>query len=278
MGPRQVDALIITALMDELEAVLAFGEGGKDAWTAAEDPDGFPFHYRELPREDGRSPLRLAAASFDEMGESATATRATALIKYLDPACLAMCGICAGHRKDVFLGDVIVADRVYSYDDGKRFAAHDEDGQPFEEFLHNLKTYNLQDAWRVDAAYFARELDWAAEFVKTRPLSWKAQQEWFLRTLLEHEQNGTEAPPLHADRDTCCPDLPVIWEQLRTASPSLLEKVKGTPKLSEEGRAHALELVLKYPKALPKDPGFRSTSDPSPRARLSSRTRGCSTG
>jgi WD40 repeat protein/nucleoside phosphorylase len=257
VGPRQVDALIITALIDELEAVLAFGERGKNAWTPHNDPDGFPFHYRELPREDGGSPLRLAAASFDEMGESATATRATALIKYLDPACLAMCGICAGNRKDVSLGDVIVADRVYSYDDGKRIAGHDKDGQPFEEFLHNLKTYNLQDTWRVDAAYFARELDWDAEFVETRPLSWKAQQDWFLKTLLEHEQKGTESPPWHADRDTCCPDLPIIWDQLRGASPPLLEKITGAPKLSEDGRAHALELMAKYPKALPKDPGFR---------------------
>jgi nucleoside phosphorylase len=256
VGPRQVDALIITALMDELEAVLAFGGRGKDAWTAHKDLDGFPFHYRELPREDGGSPLRLAAASFDEMGGIATATRATSLIKHLGPACLAMCGICAGNRKDVFLGDVIVADRVYSYDDGKRIAGHDEDGQPFEKFLHNLKTYNLQDTWRVDAASFARELGWAAEFVKSRPLSWKTQQEWFLRTLLEHEQNGTESPPRHADRDTCCPDLPIIWDQLRRDS-SLLEKVTGAPKLSEEGRAHTLELVLKYPKALPKDPDFR---------------------
>jgi nucleoside phosphorylase len=53
------------------------------------------------------------------MGGDATAARATALIKFLDPACLAMCGICAGKKKDVFLGDVIVASRVYRYDSGK---------------------------------------------------------------------------------------------------------------------------------------------------------------
>jgi nucleoside phosphorylase len=158
VGPFQLDALIITALMDELEAVLASGEGGKEAWMASEDPEGFPFHYRELPRENGGSPLRIAATSFDEMGESVTAARATALIKHLDPACLAMCGICAGNRKDVSLGDVIIADRVYSYDDGKYFAGHDGSGQSFEEFQHNLRTYNLPEAWRVDASSFAREM------------------------------------------------------------------------------------------------------------------------
>jgi hypothetical protein len=95
---HRFDALIITALLDELEPVLAFGEQGKDAWTKADDPNGFPYHHRELPREDGRAPLRIAAASFDEMGESQTAGRAAALIQHLNPACLAMCGICAGKR------------------------------------------------------------------------------------------------------------------------------------------------------------------------------------
>jgi hypothetical protein len=139
--------------------------------------------------------------------------------------------------------------------EGRHAGGHGEDGRPFEEFHHNLKTYNLQDTWRVDAAYFARELDWAAELVKTRPLSWKAQQEWFLRTLLEHEQNGAESPPRHADRRTYCPDLPVIWEQLRRTDPPRLVKVAGAPKLSEEGRAHAVGPIATG-KAVQQDSGL----------------------
>jgi hypothetical protein len=72
VGYHRFDALIITAMLDELEAVLAFGEGGKDAWTKERDPDGFPFHHRELPREGGGEPLCIAAASFDEMGGNVT--------------------------------------------------------------------------------------------------------------------------------------------------------------------------------------------------------------
>ena len=64
-------------------------------------------------------PLRIAAAWAGEMGESAAATRAATLIDQLSPNYLAMCGICAGKRGDTFLGDVIVADRVFSYDHGK---------------------------------------------------------------------------------------------------------------------------------------------------------------
>jgi nucleoside phosphorylase len=201
VGFRRYDVLIITALLDELEAVLALGEDGKKGWTPAKDGDGYPFHFRELPREDGGEPLRIAAASFDEMGGVATAVRATALIKFLGPAYLAMCGICAGKKEDVFLGDVIVASRVYRYDSGKFSATRrDEGGHRVEEFFHDIKTFNLKDTWRVDAAYFAREKDWRAELEKTRPLSLETQQQWFLRALLEHEQQGAPAPDKHPDR------------------------------------------------------------------------------
>src|SRR5262249_36782730 len=109
-----VDALIITALKIELDAVLALGADGEHGWQKERDPGGFRYHTRTVPRV-GCAPLRLAVAWSGQMGESAAAVRATQLIAHLDPGCLAMCGICAGARGDVALGDVIVADRVYSY-------------------------------------------------------------------------------------------------------------------------------------------------------------------
>gem|GEM_PF-827246 len=254
MGFRRYDALIITALLDELEAVLAFGEGGKDGWTKDKDGDGFPFHFRELPREDGGEPLRIAAASFDEMGGDVAAVRATALIKFLDPACLAMCGICAGKKKDVFLGDVIVASRVYRYDSGKFSASRrDADGHRGEEFFHDFKTFNLKDKWRVDAAWFAREKDWTAELVKTRPLSLETQQQWFLRVLLEHEQHGDAAPDKHADRKKCCPSFTAARDRLRQRG--LLVNKPGVLALTEEGRGHAIDLA--HEEEPPKDRDFR---------------------
>ncbi len=254
MGFRRYDVLIITALLDELEAVLALGEGGKDSWTTAKDGDGFPFHFREIPREDGGDPLRIAAASFDEMGGDAAASRATALIKFLEPVCLAMCGICAGKKKDVFLGDVIVASRVYRYDSGK-FAAtpRGEDGLRFEEFFHDPKTVNLRDQWRVDAAYFAREKDWTAELEKTRPLSLETQQQWLLLALLEHEQRGAAAPDKHPDRKKHCPSFTTVRDRLRRRG--LLVNKPGVLALTEGGRGHAVD--LSHGEETPKDPGFR---------------------
>jgi WD40 repeat protein/nucleoside phosphorylase len=258
VGFRRYDVLIITALLDELEAVLSLGEGGKSRWETDKDGDGYPFHFRQIPRGDGGEPLRIAAASFDEMGGDGTASRATALIKFLDPACLAMCGICAGKKKDVFLGDVIVASRVYRYDSGKASASpRGEDGLRFEEFFHDPKAVNLMDQWRVDAAYLAREKEWTAEVEKARPRSLEAQQQWLLRALLDHEKNGAVPPDEHPDRQRYCPSLDLLWDRLRLPRYGLLVNTPGELALTEKGKGYAREIARKYPKELPKDPGFR---------------------
>ena len=151
----RIDVLVVTALKDELDALLDLDVdgAGRSAWTEERDRYDFPFHVRALSNEYGE-PLRLAAAWSGEMGETAATERAGTLIDELDPACLAMCGICAGKRGEVFLGDVIVANRVYSYDRGKHSAA--SEGRE-EQSLHDIETYNLQGSWGMDATFFADE-------------------------------------------------------------------------------------------------------------------------
>ncbi|WP_438011248.1 pentapeptide repeat-containing protein [Sorangium sp. So ce321] len=197
----RVDALVVTALQDELEAVLALGEGGRDGWREARDPAGFPYYVRELPNDRGQ-PLRVAAAWSGRMGESAAAARAQGLIEELDPGCLAMCGICAGRRGEVSLGDVIVADRVYSYDEGKRVApGGDSDG----EFFHDIETYNLERTWNMDAALFAREFERQAPLARERPPS-RASQAWWLRHALYASQVEGGPPPVALpERAARCP-------------------------------------------------------------------------
>src|SRR6185295_6030910 len=99
---RTVDVVILTALQDELEAVLAIGEG----WSEQRDLSGFPYWRRVIDRAEGKGPLTVAVAWLGKMGETAAAVRGGDLIRELDPACVAMCGICAGYREEVALGDV----------------------------------------------------------------------------------------------------------------------------------------------------------------------------
>ncbi|WP_438030265.1 pentapeptide repeat-containing protein [Sorangium sp. So ce233] len=197
----RVDALVVTALQDELEAVLALGEGGPDGWREARDPAGFPYYVRELPNDRGQ-PLRVAAAWSGRMGESAAAARAQGLIEELDPGCLAMCGICAGKRGEVSLGDVIVADRVYSHDEGKRVAPG---GAGDGGFFHDIETYNLERTWNMDAALFAREFERATPLARERPPT-RASQAWWLRhALYASVVEGAPPPVALPERAARCP-------------------------------------------------------------------------
>ncbi|MGK3963280.1 pentapeptide repeat-containing protein [Sorangium sp. So ce118] len=197
----RVDALVVTALQDELEAVLALGEGGRDGWREARDPAGFPYYVRELPNDRGQ-PLRVAAAWSGRMGESAAAARAQGLIEELDPGCLAMCGICAGRRGEVSLGDVIVADRVYSYDEGKRVAPG---GGGAGEFFHDIETYNLERTWNMDAALFAREFERQAPLARERPPSAASQAWWLRHALYASQVEGGPPPVALPERAAQCP-------------------------------------------------------------------------
>src|SRR5262249_37367364 len=148
-----IDVLIVVALEDELDAVLAEG-GGADEWRKLRDH----VHVRTLLNDAGQT-LGVAAVWTGAMGAGGPAPRARPLVAELQPSCLAMCGICAGKRGDVALGDVIVADRIYSFDHGKLVAARD--GKVAPSFFHDIEMYNLERSWRMDAAAFRRDLSWA---------------------------------------------------------------------------------------------------------------------
>ncbi|HEX5747343.1 MAG TPA: pentapeptide repeat-containing protein [Archangium sp.] len=248
-----IDVLIVTALKDELDALLDIevDGAGRSAWTETKDRHDFPFHVRELSNEHGEL-LHLAAAWSGEMGESAATERAGALIDELDPACLAMCGICAGRRGEVFLGDVIVASRVFSYDRGKqrsRGPGHEED------FLHDIETYNLEATWSMKASFFAEEFQRDWEERHARPPSKASQGRWLLHTLRAHQYGEGPSPKEHPERRTHCPGWADRIQELREAG--LLDKALGRLQLTENGLAHVEEEQLRDPDGQARDPSFR---------------------
>ncbi|WP_437994092.1 pentapeptide repeat-containing protein [Sorangium sp. So ce145] len=246
----RVDALIVTALQDELEAVLALGEGGRDGWREARDPGGFPYFVRDLPNDRGE-PLRVAAAWSGRMGESAAAARAQGLIEELDPGCLAMCGICAGKRGEVSLGDVIVADRVYSYDEGKRVAHGGGEGA----FFHDIETYNLERTWNMDAALFAREFERQAAFAAERPPSKPSQAWWLRHALYESQVEGGPPPVSRPERAARCPGWTDRIGELEAAG--VLRIGDGGLELTEAGVAQVRRDRLLHPDGPPSARPFR---------------------
>ncbi|WP_437827054.1 pentapeptide repeat-containing protein [Sorangium sp. So ce1153] len=250
--------LIITALQLELDAVLALGEGGERGWQEALDPSGFRYHLREIPRDPARpgaAPLRVAAAWSGQMGEGAAAVRATHVVSHLDPACLAMCGICAGARGEVSLGDVIVAQRVYSYDHGKLIATTDRRGRRSEALIRDIETYNLEKTWAMDAAYFARNPGLCAALAEERPRSLESQERWLLHRLFDHERAGGPLPTEDAELAARCPRYSDLVLLLRKKG--LLEKRPGVLKLTKKARAIVQDERLRHPHGLPDDPPLR---------------------
>ena len=253
-----VDALIVTALQDELDAVLALAE----RVVVAEDERGFPYHTFALDRLDARGQptgrrLRLAAAWSGEMGELAAADRARTLIDYLQPACLAMSGICAGNKSDIELGDVIVADRVYNYDHGKLVAYIDDAGVRATEVFQDVDTYKLEGSWGIKAANFARDPSWQT-FVDQRPLSLRYQREWLLRAMIDHEDGSGCDPEEHPQLDEHCPDWSDVLPELERRGLIDIDELC----LTESGRKAARRHRRLYRQGVPMDRPFQAVIGP----------------
>ena len=134
----RVDVLVVAALPEELEAAKAAGLGrpGVAAWT--EEGSYLTGDYRT----SGGGSLSVVLARPVQMGGRATAPYVTGLVEQLKPACVAMCGVCAGNPRDTALGDVVVAEPVYAWDEGKLTT----DG-----FLGDQRQYRLDPRWLREA-------------------------------------------------------------------------------------------------------------------------------
>ncbi len=163
-----------------------------------------------------------------------------------------MCGVCAGRRGDVSLGDVIIADRSWAYDAGKLKATIEADGTLIESFQGDVELYRIEPPdWRQQAERFRPDLDaaWAA----TRPLTYEAQGEWVLQRILQGED-----PLRHVQRTERCPDWSAVLEQLWKVR--WLDK--DTLTLSGQGRAHIERRLLLHPDGLPQAPPLRVVPGP----------------
>jgi nucleoside phosphorylase len=244
-GEDQVDVLIVTAVKDEWDAVLAVDTGAKpgSAWEKRRGASGPEVAYRDFTTEGGA--LCVAVVQAFEMGrEQAVIAAAPLLELHPEIRCVAMCGVCAGRRGDVALGDVIVADRTWPYDAGKIKAAVDEHGRRTERFQGDMDLYRIHPPeWKQRAERF--QPDPAAPWIKDRPRSYEEQGDWVLERLARNED-----PVAHPDRPVKCPDWGKVLKQLWKVK--RLEE--GEVKLTEAGRQHIRRRMTLEPDGL-RDPG-----------------------
>lgn len=121
-----VDILVITALQLEYDAAMAAVSGGASGrigvveWAKKPDETSNAPHLRGSWLTPMGDTLTVALARPTRMGITSTLPITSALIERLKPRALAMCGACAGNPGDVVLGDVIIAETTYTWDEGKR--------------------------------------------------------------------------------------------------------------------------------------------------------------
>ena len=138
-----VDVLIVTALKSEYVAARDAGtvrvanDFGISFWDEKDLDTPTPYLLGNYRRRGGGD-LLIALARPTRMGANSTGPVVSSLVERLKPTCLAMCGVCAGNPADVALGDVIVAEMAYTYDEGKRTS----DG-----FQGDHRQIPLTDAW-----------------------------------------------------------------------------------------------------------------------------------
>jgi tetratricopeptide (TPR) repeat protein len=248
-----IDVLIVTAVKDECDAVLKVNTGATpetewEPWPACTCMELF---VRSFETEKGL--LRIGVTRAFGMGrEQAVMAAAPLLGQYPSIRCLAMCGVCAGRRGDVNLGDVIIADRTWPYDAGKLIVMTDDQGRRIERFQGDMDLYRIHPSeWKQRAERF--QPDSIAPWIAERPRSYEAQANWLLERLVKGED-----PSKHADRKTQCPDYEPVLRQLW--------KVKwlddGEQTLTEAGKKHIRRLMTLQPDGLRDDDPFKVVVGP----------------
>jgi nucleoside phosphorylase len=211
---NSVDVLIIAALKAEFEAAKA----GIREWISCDPAGPHPYLRGDYVCTDGRR-LSVALARPTRMSGRHSGPSATALSARLKPGCLAMSGVCAGNPAEVALGDVVVAEMTYQYDEGKLTV----DG-----FVGDHRQYQLDGRW-IRAA---QDLD-----PTVLPSYGPASEEEAAGWLLERLYLGQE-PTRHPAFDRYFP--PDTWLPRRAAieAEGLITRAGPGWALTAEGRSH----------------------------------------
>jgi nucleoside phosphorylase/tetratricopeptide (TPR) repeat protein len=227
---RRVDVVILAALPLEFDAVLQVDAGAVpgSAWDRARGPSGLPIAFRPFVVSRGR-PLRVAVAQAPGMGATAATNTLLPLVDQLRPRCVAMCGVCAGRRGKVELGDVIAADRLYYHDTGKQLP---------ERIQQDLTTYQLRDDWKaalegMDPVARFRDEPW----FQARPLT----TEWRLHRALLALRDGVREPWTALD-----PTGSAEWPQIVAALRARKLLAASGRRLTRAGRRFADDLVFRH--------------------------------
>src|SRR5947209_1468629 len=114
------DICIVCALYEEAEAVLnEFSTRCSVSFTKEfSGMDRYAYQHTTLQNKQGE-PLTVLVTWLSDIGPSQTGLDLKPFLHEFHPRFMAMTGICAGYRQEVKLGDLVVAQYAYHYEEGK---------------------------------------------------------------------------------------------------------------------------------------------------------------
>lgn len=241
MERPEKNVLLLCALKDEYDQVCEVTTGLVTlGWEEYPDANGWLVADGRFATTSG-IPLNIRATYCHNMGRESVQAMASKLLNTQPACCIAMSGICAGRRGKVALGDVIFADRLWSYDAGKITI---EDGK--QRFQGDMLQYRPSPVWVQRMHSLTPPVD-SAWLLQRPALPLGDQENWVLLRVLADED-----PRQHPDFDTACPDWSEVLRRLWQRQ--WLEKPLA---LTAAGRERAGEIALLYLQKLPEPPAFQ---------------------
>lgn len=241
---ENIDILLLCALKDEYDQVINVIDGIQSAvWLEHNDPSGRCVADATFLTEQNTK-ITIRATWAPHMGRDAIQSHASKIINETQLKCICMSGICAGRRGKVELGDVIFAERLWSYDAGKTIIEKGKEVFQADMRLHGPSDLWIQHMQNIKVSNFETKT-----WMKNRPDNpYENQELWAMNCL------DKNAYPLElADLKTKCPDWTVIVKRL-------LQRgwIDQKQQLTELGKSKLHEFNFLYPEGLPPLQDFRS--------------------
>src|SRR2546425_11100933 len=137
---QSFDVCVVCALPEEVKAFLEVTQQQcEEAIEAHISPrHGYSYRFATIKNNKGE-PLNLHISWLPRYGPLEMTLHLSHVLEECQPRIAIMTGICAGDAQQVHLGDVVVAERTFTYDNGKYVL--DDDGRRVH--LHDTMTYQL---------------------------------------------------------------------------------------------------------------------------------------
>ncbi len=187
-----VDVLILIATEEEEAAILK-----NDKWieNTEKGDNGFTYFVREETK-------RFALVRAGGMREGEMSAIGQHFIDVLHPTYIAMAGFCAGREGKVALGDVVVADILYRYGEGK---------ETDTSLLPEINSYRISAQLKQRIQRFGN--DWIRTITLDKPIDYGKQKYEILRDISKLSPNSKIKPREKWDCNEY-PDFPDILKEM----------------------------------------------------------------